>query len=75
MRNSKAKLIRKSVKLFGEGLSEATTYTQAKHKPKKVMLPALNADGTQMFTVVTPVTITLGECQRKLYQEMKQVAL
>lgn len=75
MRNSKAKLIRKSVKLFGEGLSETTTYTQIKHKPKKVMLPALNADGTQMFTVITPVTTKLGDCQRKLYQEMKKVAI
>lgn len=75
MRNSKAKQIRAAVKLFADNLPEVTTYVDQKHKAKSVKTYEVDHAGNRKVMIITPITRKLGDCERKLYQEMKKVSI
>lgn len=75
MRAIKAKALRQqaSIKASKYKLHAQTFYQDKQHKPRKLYSGRINPDGTQHYHIITPVTRSLGQCQRKLYQDLKKV--
>lgn len=77
MRAVKAKTLRKAAQMYVAAnhklYGEANVYQDKQHKPRKVESGKLNPDGTRHHYIITPVTRSLGQCQRKLYQDLKKV--
>lgn len=73
MRAVKAKALRKAAYQQVKHMYEGTVYQDKQHKPRKVESGKLNPDGTKRHYIITPVTRSLGQCQRKLYQDLKKV--
>ena len=71
MRNSKAKELRKVAEAYTGGT--ALCYETKKHKPKLVQI-GINADGTKKETLMTPITVYLGDCERRMYKHLKRTA-
>lgn len=69
MNAKKCKALRQYIR---QGEKDITTYQEIKRRAKTVPTGKLNPDGTQQFTVITPVTVVLGDCDRSVYQHAKK---
>ena len=69
MNAKKCKALRQYIR---QGEKDTTIYQEIKRRPKTVPTGKLNPDGTQQFTVITPITIVLGDCDRRAYQHAKK---
>ena len=69
MRATKAKALRQQAAQVE--LLKTTVYKDKQHKPRKLYSGRINPDGTQHYYIITPVTRTLGHCERGLYQHLK----
>lgn len=68
MNAKKCKALRK---MMG-GKIDGTTYLEVKRKARLVPTGRLKEDGTQIMEVFTPVTVVLGDCDRRAYQHIKR---
>jgi hypothetical protein len=73
MRAVKAKHLRNVARALGEGLPVNVSNNHPQ-RPKKIFTGELNEDGTQKFIIITPIVRKLGDCQRKIYQDLKRLA-
>lgn len=71
MNGKKAKLLRKDVNGLSNGEGKENKYTYFNHREKSFPTGELNANGTPKVVKVETFTVKLGECQRKLYQQLK----
>lgn len=79
MRGTVAKRCRRTVRHFKEDLNlytiDGTQYVEKEQRPKLVATGKLNADGTQQMITVVPVTRSLHpDCERRAYQDVKNLA-
>lgn len=72
MNAKKCKALRQYIRQGALPWKNSTTYQEIKRRPKTVPTGKLNPDGTQQFTVITPVTVVLDDCDRRAYQHAKK---
>jgi len=70
MRGSKAKAIRKTAATLD---MPAKNYRYHQHRAKLIPTDQIDANGKMRMMKVVPVTISLGDCQRAVYQELKKM--
>lgn len=73
MNGKKARNIRKMVEKTLGHLPEIA-YQDIERKPRLVETGKFNPDGTQQRVVYTPTTRILKDCQREVYQQLKNMA-
>lgn len=69
MNAKKCKALRKHLRATGV---VPTIYQSIERRAKLVPNGKLNEDGTQQMVVITPVTVVLGDCDRRYYQSLKR---
>ena len=72
MRGTRAKQIRRDAVHMANRDLEVVTYEEKKHVAKLIPTNRFNPNGTpEMFRYV-PVSVTLGDCERRNYQWFKE---
>lgn len=71
MRGSKAKAIRKTAATLD---MPDKNYSHQQHRAKLIPTGQLDASGNMKMMKVVPVTTSLGDCKRAVYQELKKMS-
>jgi hypothetical protein len=71
MRAVKAKQLRSIASYAGKRGLPNEVYVHKPQAPKLMSTGKVNEDGTPNQVVVRPVTVSLGECVRKVYKTLK----
>lgn len=72
MNSKKAKSLRKMAKEYVKDFPLCSSVSTYVSKVYKRYIPGFNAQGEEVVHEVKKVTIMLGDCQRKIYQQLKK---